>query len=209
MLVGRPAESYGGRDDTRGVRGLTEREDVSLPGICYGAQGSAKTMLDAFFETHGHRLPRDVGAFLDDVLVECPRCGKLAHVLVGKPFYGRPTTLVCGGCGYNAAARSVLPWHETYRRGLDPFFGLPLWLREPVERDVVWAYNWRHFEDLGFFLDGDWKAHRHNLALPNYHSTWSYRTRLPKWMQQKGNRAAILKAMTRIQRRRLQDWKST
>ncbi|RYG26244.1 hypothetical protein EON82_04165 [bacterium] len=94
-------------------------------------------------------------------------------------------------------------WIDAFREGRDILFGQPFWLRERVGNEYVWAANWRHFEDLLFFLKGDWRLDRHRYMGSNYSPHWSYRTRYPKWMQQKANRVAILKALERIRKHRL------
>lgn len=151
------------------------------------------------------RLPRSAPEFAHHALVECPRCGRAAEI-VARPN-GTDATLTCSACGLSRHRDPALGYAwtrgDSNRCGVDLYFGLPLWLREPFGRETVWAYDWAHLEDLEFFLRDEWKVHRHNLALPGYKSTWSYRTRYPKWMHQRANRAALLKALARIRRRRL------
>lgn len=128
---------------------------------------------------------------------------EIAARLVPLPL----AALTCSACGLirSHSSKKGHAWFQgsSNRRGVDPYFGLPLWLRESVGREFAWAYNAHHLEDLEFFLDGKWKARRHNLALPRHKSTWSYRTRYPQWMHLTANRTALLKAVERMEKRLL------
>ncbi|RYG27867.1 hypothetical protein EON81_29460, partial [bacterium] len=126
----------------------------------------------------------------------------MAHVVVARNYPLERSYLACHGCGCTSpSVVSCQSFHPSFRQGRDPLFGLPLWFRQPIGREVVWAYNARHLEDLEFFLRGEWKAHRHNLKLPGYNPNWSWRTRYPKWMLEKANRPALLRAVGRMRRR--------
>jgi len=111
--------------------------------------------------------------------------------------------LVCTKCAY---APGSLPRGRNWKKdfeGIDPIYGIPLWLRDGVGSKVVWAYNWRHLEDLEFFLLGNWRMHRHIGCATRSGGPYSYRTRLPQWMHLQSNRVHILRALKRIKAKRL------
>jgi hypothetical protein len=145
------------------------------------------------------RLPKPVWCFTREVLVECPRCQGCA--LVRKATHNEKPQLTCATCGY--AASEFTPrgsWQGRYK-GVDPWLGLPLWLRDHIGGKPVWAYNWAHLEDLEYFLTGDWRAARAGRSVRTG-SPHSYNTRLPQWMHLKTNQADLLRAIRRMKRRR-------
>lgn len=145
------------------------------------------------------RLPKTPWEFLDEVLVECPRCQACAQLR--RPAPGTLPQLVCISCGYAASElRPKGTWRIRYQ-GVDPWLGLPLWLRDHIGGKPVWAYNWAHLEDLEFFLTGEWRDHRAGRS-DLTGGPHSYNTRLPRWMHLKSNQADLLRAIRRMKRRR-------
>lgn len=147
------------------------------------------------------RLPQNAWSFEDEILVECPRCAGCA-VIHSKARGEARSGLTCTACGFAPPRISAQRSYQSYQEGRDPYYQLPLWLRESVGGEVVWAYNWRHFEDLEFFLNGTWRMHR-TIGKNACGSPRSYRTRLPRWMHLQSNRPQILRALKRIKARRL------
>ncbi len=139
-------------------------------------------------------------AYLDEVLVDCPRCGACARIAPADggtwPEHGdwrRDRRLTCAGC---ALVRSW-PGADGVRTALtgtdvDPWFRLPLRLQAPACGHTVWAYNPRHLDLLQRFVAA---RHRTREATPTrIHSVAS---RLPEWFKLAGNRAALLRALTK------------
>ena len=147
------------------------------------------------------RLPLSPTFFADDILVECPKCSGCALVR-RLDRYGKRVSVRCSACGYSAEPESrcahTLPM---YVEGRDPFLGLPLWLRERYAGHVLWAFNWRHLEDLEFFLNGEWRLNR--ALLGSTITVHSHRPRYPQWMFHVKQRAQLLRVVQRIKKRRL------
>jgi hypothetical protein len=124
-------------------------------------------------------------AYLDEVLAVCPRCGGCARVVHRR--------VTCAACGL---ARETDRRHLTTGHAFDPWFDLPLWLRADVKGEVLWAYNARHLALLRDFVAA---THRRDDATRNHMR--SVANRLPKWIGLAANRAAILRAITRLESR--------
>ncbi|HSS51199.1 MAG TPA: hypothetical protein VLX28_19840 [Thermoanaerobaculia bacterium] len=73
----------------------------------------------------------------------------------------------------------------------DPYFGLPLWLRGPVTRRELWAYNHRHLAFLEEYVRATARQSILNLNT-------SLASRLPRWIKSAARRDDILKAVERI-----------
>ncbi len=82
---------------------------------------------------------------------------------------------------------------EPSDHAIDPFFGLELVLKEPTRHGTVWVYGAEHLKHLK-----EYTAAQHRVASG---TKWSYFTRLPKWVKSAKNREAILKAVTKLERR--------
>ena len=139
-------------------------------------------------------------AYLDEVLVDCPRCGGTARIVPvdagawpERGDWRRDRRLTCAGC----ALVRKWPGPDGVRTALtgtdvDPWFRLPLRLRAPACGHTVWAYNERHLELLRRFVAA---RHRAREATPTrIHSVAS---RLPEWFKLAGNRTELLRALTR------------
>jgi hypothetical protein len=137
-------------------------------------------------------------SYLDEVLVDCPRCDGCARIVPvdGAPWpargdWRRDRRLTCINC---ALVRS---WPgpdgvRTARLGtdVDPWFHLPLRLRAPACGRTVWAYNDRHLELLRRFV-----AARHRTRVGTPTSIHSVIARLPTWFKRAGNREELLRAL--------------
>jgi hypothetical protein len=150
-------------------------------------------------------------AFTDEILVDCPKCGKQA-IVIGRnfKFSGSGTQevkIVCKSCGHNKYLEKV-PNSILFSPGeknmagkyiligapVDPFFHEPLWLRTSCCNHTLWAYNYRHLAFLQSHVEAELRE-RHNLPMANS----SLGSRLPKWMTSKENRSAVLKCISNLQ----------
>ena len=128
--------------------------------------------------------------------IACVACG---GTLSNAPWKG---TLVagqvhkiirCRGCGRvsNYSFNSIPP---DIRDGVDPSFGLPLYLSTSVGKHVLWALNPDHVAYLTDYLESDL---RKRSLHPHYMTMMA---RLPHWMKAAKSRAAIMAALKRLEK---------
>jgi hypothetical protein len=133
----------------------------------------------------------------DGIDVVCPRCRGHARVVVraGADASQRwpARRLSCAGCGHSAD--SSAEGQSIWGQPVDPFFGLPLWLRAECGGTgrVLWAFNRDHLDLLAAFV-GARLRERGPAAMVN--STMV--ERLPTWLKSRSNRAEILRAIMRL-----------
>lgn len=129
-------------------------------------------------------------AYGDEVLAECPSCGACVRVLP----HGSGRRAVCGGCAWS---REETPRATTWAVPVDPFFGLPLWLRTQVAGEELWAYNAEHLAALESFVG----ATLRERGARGPGRTMSMAARLPRWMKTAKNRDAVLAGLARLRER--------
>jgi hypothetical protein len=149
---------------------------------------------------HDPDLPLE--AYLDEVLVECPRCRDRAEVRPvdrdapwpDRGDWRRDRRLACAACALvrswpaEGATRSAVTGAD-----VDPWFRQPLWLRAELGGHVVWAYNRRHLQLLRDFVAA---RHRTRDATPTrIHSVAS---RLPGWFKEARHRDELLRVLDRL-----------
>jgi hypothetical protein len=144
---------------------------------------------------------RGLWDFTDDILVECPSCGRCAHVLPKDRHNVRlsgPRRVSCLHCGYARGPSSAPPkktrprWQKERRVNGKPrqvstamfagapqrlrptslSLGLPLYLQTPCAGHTLWALNARHRAWIEAFLAAKL---RENAAptLPSSRRPWS------------------------------------
>jgi len=137
--------------------------------------------------------------FMDEILVVCPECSGCARtfrVERGSADSFAPRRLVCA-CGHTRewAGRVLgMPRGEPPR---DDYFHLPLWLRARCAGETLWAYNREHLAFLRSFV-GATQRERLRDAKHGWRNA-SLVSRLPKWMKLAKHRAAILRAIARLE----------
>jgi hypothetical protein len=123
----------------------------------------------------------------------CPRC----NAWLGKAplrFRKRQRTVEVR-CPCGAVCSTKFPGGSmTLGDFVDPYFGLPLWLRADVQGRTLWAYNREHLS----FLDAYVRAGVRQRA-PNRNA--SLASRLPRWLKASGVRQPVLRAIARVARR--------
>lgn len=141
--------------------------------------------------------------FLASVLVRCPGCEKVAHILAGPGGEGQdpglfaPRRLVCRNCGMAKKwSRGTVALHrDRCEPASDPYFDVRLWLQTETRHGWVWAYNLEHLDLIRRFVQAPlregipWHDHGRKMTLV---------ARLPSWMQQAKNRGEVLRAIARI-----------
>jgi hypothetical protein len=149
------------------------------------------------FHDPGDRLE----AFLDEVLVRCPRCAELARVTPtpgdngsARPDWLADRRLVCAACAL------VRTWPAPGARrtcvtgtDVDPWFGEPLWLRADVAGHVLWAYNLRHLTLLQGYVGATLRTKDRTPGMIH-----TLLNRLPTWMKQARHRDELVAAFARL-----------
>jgi predicted RNA-binding Zn-ribbon protein involved in translation (DUF1610 family) len=151
----------------------------------------------------------------DPVLVVCPTCHRRAVV---RATGRRSARLVCPSCGLARTwegtelhvlidderiilKRGPSAWvHPTTRRGVDdctleqgvePRFGLPLWLRtECCGGNLLWANNEAHLDYLAAYVGARLRERR---PFPTPLSA-----KLPKWLKSAKHRDEVLRHIDRL-----------
>jgi hypothetical protein len=133
--------------------------------------------------------------FTEEILVVCPKCSGLCFITVdpqsGKPEYNfqHKRRAVCGTCGYSKTA-DIKDW--LCGDGIDPYFGLPLWLQASCCGKLLWAFNKGHLD----FLKGYVEA-RIRQEIPNKNRSMA--SRLPAWIKKASNRQDLLSCLEALQ----------
>jgi hypothetical protein len=154
---------------------------------------------------HRFRDPRSTTYdFIGSILVRCPNCAKVAHVVPAPAGAGdaratlfTPRRLVCRDCGLSrvSTAGRVSFSRGTAQPATDPYFGTPLRLQRETRHGWLWAYNLDHLDLLQHFVQASlrerapWYDTRQKMTLV---------ARLPPWIKRARNRDEILRAVTRI-----------
>ncbi len=154
---------------------------------------------------HRFRDPRSTKYdFLASVLVRCPACEKVAHVVAGPEPAGThdrglfaARRLVCRDCGTAKEwSRERLALHrDRYEPAVDPYFGFRLWLQTETRHGRIWAYNLEHLDLIARFVRAPL---REGVPWHDQGRRMTVVARLPAWMQQAKNRDEVLRAIARI-----------
>ncbi len=149
------------------------------------------------FRDHGE----SIDAFQDQVLVRCPRCQSCAVVSCRNPeavHLFAPRRFSCPSCG------TAKDWAGREIGGtdsgspVDRYFHYSLWLQISCCGDILWAYNLPHLAFIEAFVRAELRERQ-----PDEQNGWSNRSiasRLPRWIQSRKNRDAILKAIATLQK---------
>ena len=148
------------------------------------------------------RESRDpLAAFLDEILVVCPRCAGPAASKRLDPA-ARDTTaprrLVCRRCGHLQESRPPAV-AGLARIGHDDYFRLPLWLATPCCGELLWAVNARHLAALEAYALAALRERRRDPA--HGWSNQSFASRLPKRVKAAKNRVEVGKGLARLRAR--------
>jgi len=142
----------------------------------------------------------------DEILVECPRCNSCASITPllsdplpsGMPLFA-PRRLLCVHCGmakqWEGNSFSVDSHSSPV---LESYFGLPLWLQTSCGAYTLWAYNRRHLMLIERYVGAQ-------IRQKDPECTWINRSllsHLPEWMIVASQRAAVLKAVDKLKRKK-------
>jgi hypothetical protein len=140
-------------------------------------------------------------AFLDEILLVCPRCAGPAVSKRLDPAArdtAAPRRLVCRRCGHLQESRPPAV-AGLARVGHDDYFRLPLWLATPCCGEILWAMNARHLAALEAHALAALRERRRDPG--HGWSNQSFASRLPKWVKAAKNRAEVGKAFERLRAR--------
>jgi len=129
----------------------------------------------------------------------CDNCGRPHPVLTRRgAVHGRRLVgpIRCKGCGY-VGRYALAPIHGQAAEGIDPWFGLPLFLSERVGSQTLWAFNAAHLALLEDYLGAGIRKR------PADGSKMTMLARLPRWMKIRAGRDRALRAIVRLRRRAL------
>ena len=138
--------------------------------------------------------PATIWSFVEEILVVCPRCTKLAVVRVGPER--NHARLTCSHCGL-ARTKPVRQWSVGDPN--DPYFGIPLWLQTAVRKHTLWAYNRLHLEFLRKYVEA--VDRRRPSPDPDGALNTLLASRLPRWMTAGKNRDEVLAGLDAIERK--------
>ncbi len=132
--------------------------------------------------------------FIDEFLVECPKCALMAKVVLSNNYSTRkirlfsPRKLVCPNCshietceGNKAVVDGAIDW----------YFGYPLWLQVSCCGNILWAYNEHHLDLLESYVSAKLRERKPKIIR-------SVASRLPQWIIAAKNRDAALKGIERL-----------
>lgn len=141
--------------------------------------------------------------FYDEFLVVCPKCARLAKVVIDQVEFQKlptrklekfrnqffaPRRLICLNClhrdtwkGTQILTGSNVDWYFRYR----------LWLEISCCGETLWAYNAKHLEMLENYVSA-------KLRERTRKGRSSFLSKLPKWIKLAKNRDEILKAIKKL-----------
>lgn len=133
--------------------------------------------------------------FIDEFLVECPKCASLAKVVLINPSNKiqlfTPRRLVCLNCSHIEMSDGK---KTIGGAAIDWYFGRPLWLQISCCGNTLWAYNERHLELLESYVSAKLRERKPKVIR-------SVASRLPTWIKLAKNRDEILKAIGKLKRK--------
>jgi len=150
---GSPLESFAGSvlsvcPNCGGPALVTSRSKYAVPFVPIDARVCC---LKCSFERR-HVETQWLGPMAGIARGRCPGCGfewleRRFHVSAQEKRTQQFTSVACPSCG--KATRLSVAWKpEKSAQGIDPVFGLPLWLRTSCCGQTLWAYNEEHLKRL-------------------------------------------------------------
>lgn len=125
----------------------------------------------------------------------CDNCGKpIETTISNNKVEVEELTIPCPNCGI---IRTYKPRNEEYKlvyknEGLgDPVFNLPLWFQCDVRGNLFWGYNRKHLTEIRNYVS----------SILRERQTMTHTTmveRLPNFIKDAKNRAAIVKAIDKM-----------
>ncbi len=95
-------------------------------------------------------------------------------------------------CGASHRASASAPFYVSASPGLDPFFGLPLWLQTNVRGNLLWVWNEAHLEEIERFVAAVLRERSPQAG------NSSMASRLPSWMKRANAREPMRKGLQKL-----------
>jgi len=129
--------------------------------------------------------------FYQEVCVVCPTCAKKATAKVNDET--KTVRLFCTNCGCNKEASTTIK-NGTIETAAHQYFQAQLWLQAPFKNEIFWAYNDKHLEYLVRYIAATIREHKDRTG-------FTLLEKLPKFYHEAKNREALLKIITKLQRK--------
>lgn len=129
----------------------------------------------------------------------CDNCGKAVEVLIpNQKEKSNKITVSCPHCG---VSRTFEPRNEMYQlvyieqmKASDPIFRLPLWFQTEVRGNMFWAFNRQHLTEIKNYVSSKLRERQTTT-----HTTMV--EKLPTFIKEAKNRAAIIKAIRKLEQK--------
>jgi len=129
--------------------------------------------------------------FYQEVVVVCPTCAKKAMAKVN--YETKTARLFCNNCGCNKETTTSIK-NGTIEMPAHQYFQAQLWLQAPFKNEIFWAYNDKHLEYLERYIAATIREHKDRTG-------FTLLEKLPKFYHEAKNREALLKIITKLQRK--------
>jgi hypothetical protein len=168
-----------------------------------GASMDYKAVVNRSSGDKGAMSPHFLSEFMNELLVGCPRCQKLAHLRSDMSpeleSQAGGHRLTCTHCGLVRDQLSIHPYDIGAEiRGS----GLKLWLVHACCGEQLWAMNEKH---LNFLINWIGQSQRPRQRNESGYVNRSLESRLPQWMLQAHHRKEVLACCDSLKKRLLAD----
>jgi ribosomal protein S27E len=120
----------------------------------------------------------------------CRNCGRWLERKYFATPHNYAARLRCPGC--QAETMATISWLTSKSAAADPYFGYPLWFAGTVKGNPFWAYNAAHLAFIRNYVEATIR-----IREPNRNA--SLASRLPHFLLDRKNRAAVLREIARIE----------
>lgn len=182
-------------DDGRGISSFSHEIFVTCPKCDHVATIAS----GSYYCSHCNFKPSQPTLFQPP----CERCKKLFGLIFRQRDFRVETAgieakvLNCTGCGHINDIKkiygglNIFSKAEEINQGLDPWYGMNLWLRISFRRKVLWFYNLAHLEYVESYLKADIRERSKDAG------NGSVISRLPAWIKHHKSREDVMKKISK------------
>ncbi|MBX9697582.1 MAG: hypothetical protein K2X53_05820 [Alphaproteobacteria bacterium] len=183
-------------DDGRGINSFSNEFLVSCP----KCEHIATIESGSYYCSHCNFKPSQPTIFRPP----CKRCKKLFGFIFRQRDFRvdrvgiKGKVLTCSGCGHINDIKeiygglNIFSKDEEINQGLDPWYGMHLWLCIAIRNKVLWFYNLAHLEYVESYLQADIRERSKDAG------NGSVISRLPAWIKQSKSREDVMKKISKI-----------